>query len=163
MLTRSVFGTTEVGLFLVGWLLLYATPLSASPDAGNNADSASSGRRMFFGEIPLHATILGHSSPLPPEMARCVNCHPAVSRPPSVGSFAPPLDRSALIEPRRRRGGPPSQFSPATFCRLLRTGVDPAYILVSRQMPRYQLDDDQCLDLWRYLVEAGDGGRDEKH
>jgi hypothetical protein len=39
---------------------------------------------------------------------------------------------------------------------LLRTGVDPAYIVISRKMPRYVLDDEQCLDLWHYLLEQSD-------
>ena len=39
---------------------------------------------------------------------------------------------------------------------MLRTGVDPAYVLITRQMPRYTLSDDQCLGLWRYLTETSD-------
>ena len=39
---------------------------------------------------------------------------------------------------------------------MLRTGVDPASIVITRQMPRYTLDDNQCLNLWRYLTETSD-------
>jgi hypothetical protein len=38
----------------------------------------------------------------------------------------------------------------------LRTGVDPAYILITRRMPRYTIEDAQCIDLWQYLMEQGD-------
>jgi hypothetical protein len=41
-----------------------------------------------------------------------------------------------------------------SFCRLLRTGVDPVLIVVSRQMPRYELDESQCGNLWHYLTEG---------
>src|SRR5207237_9972318 len=114
---------------IAGCLLLHVLPSGASENAAN--DPASSGRHIFFGETPLRAIILGQSRPLPPERAACANCHAAGSRPASDGSFAPLLDRSAMIEPRRRRNGPPSSFSAASFCRLLRTGVDPAYIVIS--------------------------------
>ena len=60
-----------------------------------------------------------------------------------------------MTEPVARRGGPPTAFSSGSLCRMLRTGVDPAYILITRQMPRYTLNDDQCLGIWRYLMETG--------
>ena len=50
-----------------------------------------------------------------------------------------------------RRNGPPSRFDEASFCRLLRTGVDPADIVVPRAMPRYAIDDTDCRALWAYL------------
>jgi len=111
---------------------------------------------MFFGEIPLKGTILGHDQPLPPELASCANCHAVGSRPAVGDAFGPRLDRSNLTEARGRRGGPPSRFSASSFCRLLRTGVDPAYIMITRQMPRYELSNDQCFDLWQFLVEPTD-------
>ena len=117
---------------------------------------------MFFGETPLLGTLVGHQRPLPPEMVGCANCHSEGSGSISTRSFAPRLNRAGMIAPRGRRGGPPSRFSAVSFCRLLRTGVDPAYIVINRQMPRYMLDDGQCLDLWQYLMEEGDEGRKDK-
>jgi hypothetical protein len=111
---------------------------------------------MFSGETQLRGTIVGHDRPLPPELVSCANCHVGGSQPAAGEAFGPLLDRSTLTEARSRRGGPPSRFSPTSFCRLLRTGVDPACILITRQMPRYQLADDQCLDLWQYLVGPTD-------
>jgi hypothetical protein len=141
-------------------VLVQAAPAGACENFGNDAGAA--GCHMFFGETPLQGAIVEHDRPLPPGVVACANCHLGDTRSTSDGSFAPSLSRSILTELRRRRGGPPSQFSVASFCRLLRTGVDPAYIVISRKMPRYVLDDEQCLDLWHYLLEQSDGPRKEQ-
>jgi hypothetical protein len=138
-------------------VLLQTMPAGACETPGNGSGAA--GCRMFFGETPMQGAIVEHDRPLPPEVVACANCHSGDVRSTSGGSFAPSLSRSMLTEPRRRRGGPPSQFSAASFCRLLRTGVDPAYIVISRKMPRYMLDDEQCLDLWKFLLEQSDAPR----
>jgi len=117
---------------------------------------ASTGRQMFFGESLLQGSIVGHPEALPPRLAACANCHLGAEGVKSGASFGPTLSRPWMTELRGRRGGPPSVFSPASFCRMLRTGVDPASIVITRQMPRYTLDDDQCLALWRYLMETSD-------
>ncbi len=140
------------GVLIMGGLLQ-----AAATDASANVDSsASTGRRMFFGESSLQGAIAGHAEPLPPRMVSCVNCHMGAAGLGSAASFAPSLGRSRMTEPLGRRGGPPSLFSQASFCRMLRTGVDPAYILITRRMPRYTLSDDQCLGLWRFLTESSD-------
>ena len=36
-------------------------------------------------------------------------------------------------------------------CALLRTGLDPAYVLINVAMPRYTLNERDCTALWRYL------------
>jgi hypothetical protein len=113
-----------------------------------------------FGETPLQGTIVGHERPLPAALVACANCHPAGSRAALKTAIGPRLDKSTT-DTGRRRGGPPSRFTSTTFCRLLRTGVDPAYIVISRQMPRYDLRDDQCFSLWQYLVGLGDEVRRE--
>jgi hypothetical protein len=138
-------------------VLAQTAPAGACANFGDDADAA--GCRMFFGETPLQGAIVEHGRPLPPEVVVCANCHLEDTRSISGGSGAPFLSRSMLTEPLRRRGGPPSQFSAASFCRLLRTGVDPVYIVISRKMPRYVLDDEQCLDLWQYLLEQTDAPR----
>ena len=119
--------------------------------------SAAAGRRMFFGDASLQGVIVGHPEALPPRLAVCANCH-AGGGSATAASFGPRLDGTRLTEMRGRRGGPPSAFSPASFCQMLRTGVDPASILITRQMPRYTLDDNQCLGLWHYLTELNDVG-----
>jgi hypothetical protein len=148
-------GSSKIAVRLVAaCVLLQAVPARACENPGNGSGAA--GCRMFFGETPLQGDIIEHDRPLPPEVVACANCHLEDTRSTSGGSFAPSLNRSMLTEPRRRRGGPPSQFSAVSFCRLLRTGIDPAYIVISRKMPRYVLDDEQCLDLWQYLLEQSD-------
>jgi hypothetical protein len=153
---RLTFGKIAV-LLVAACVLLQAMPAGACENAGNSSGTA--GCRMFFGETPLQGAIVEHDRPLPPEVVACANCHSGDTRSTSGEALAPLLSRSMLIELRRRRSGPPSQFSAASFCRLLRTGVDPAYIVISRKMPRYVLDDEQCLDLWQYLLEQGNALR----
>ena len=144
------FLNRAVGVLVIGCLLQTASAgTSANPDS-----SASTGRRMFLGESSLQGAIAGHAKPLPPQMVPCANCHLGKAGLGSETSFAPTLDRSRMTEPMARRGGPLTVFSLASFCRALRTGVDPAYILITRRMPRYTLSDDQCLGLWRHLLET---------
>lgn len=157
---RTVPLSATVVLMVAGCALLQVVAVRASETAGRQA--AIAGKHIFFGRMPLKGTIPGQKNLLPPERAACINCHPVGSSPTSDGSFAPPLDRSAILEPRRRRNGPPSYFSLDTFCTLLRTGVDPVYIVVNHQMPRFELDDDQCFDLWQYLMEPDNGSHEGK-
>jgi hypothetical protein len=130
------------------------------------------GAAMFFGREPLRARIREHEGFLPPEVVRCANCHGEGSwNDPEAGdgttsgeaASAPGpstrrIDRYTLMEQRSRRGGPPSAYDSESFCRLLRTGVDPAYVVVAREMPVYEIDHPRCLDLWRYVTgeEAGE-------
>jgi hypothetical protein len=83
---------------------------------------------------------------------RCGNCHEAVNNARLSRVAAPRIDRSLLLDLRQRRGGPPSRYNQAAFCKLLRTGIDPAYILVAREMPVYELDEAQCASLWMFLL-----------
>ncbi len=138
------------GVLLLGCLL----EAGAAGASTNPEDSVSTGRSMFLGDSPLQGAIASHAELLPPRAVSCANCHLGTAGLGSGASFAPVLNRSGMTQPRGRRGGPPSVFSSASFCRMLRTGVDPAFILITRQMPRYTLSDDQCQDLWRYLMEA---------
>jgi hypothetical protein len=111
------------------------------------------GEAMFFGEQPLKGTIREHQGMLPPEVVKCTNCHTAGKQPGAEAGVAPRIDRSLLLVERQRRGGPPSSYGAESFCRLLRTGIDPAHILIAREMPVYAVDDAQCAGLWRFLTE----------
>lgn len=110
------------------------------------------GERLFRGEEPIAAAIAGHDSSLPVQASRCVNCH--VRGQPLEGAVqnAPLLAAATLSEPRARRGGPPSSYDARALCRVLRDGVDPADVMITRAMPRYRIDDAQCEALWRYLT-----------
>jgi hypothetical protein len=154
-----------------GWLAMGVPAVGAFAGARRHRGAA-----MFFGREPLRAHIREHEGSLPPEVVRCANCHGDSSRndldlgsgTTSGKSAAAPgpgtrrIDRYTLMELRSRRGGPPSAYDRGSFCRLLRTGVDPAYVVVAREMPVYEIDDRRCLDLWRYLTdEEGEGARVE--
>jgi hypothetical protein len=112
------------------------------------------GQDLFMGKIDLHGRIRTHLVDLPPEVVRCGNCHAAGEGPDVPRSLAPRLTRDLLLEPHARRGGPASIYSQVSFCALLREGVDPAYVLISIEMPRYTLDDADCQALWRFLARS---------
>ncbi len=107
---------------------------------------------------PLQGTIVGHSSALPPAAARCINCHAVGRAAPasaaSAASFGPLLTPQSLTGAVARRGGPPSRYDAPAFCRLLRQGVDPAWVIVPRSMPRYARSDADCHALWAHLTES---------
>jgi hypothetical protein len=138
-------------LFVASWLILAAAS-TTSPAA--NPSSAARGASLYRGKAPLHGQIRGHDDSLPPEAIVCANCHNAKANTRLPGTPAPNLDRDLLLQARQRRGGPPSAYNQASFCRLLRTGADPGYILIAREMPAYDLTDDQCASLWTFLLES---------
>jgi hypothetical protein len=116
------------------------------------------GQRLFSGVEAVTGTISGHKAAMPAEAVTCRNCHQAGDSP-ARQSFGPRLNRDTLLELHKRRGAPPSTYDEQTFCRILRTGVDPAYIVISPEMPRYQIDEQQCRSLWLYLTEQQGGGK----
>ncbi len=122
------------------------------------------GEQLFRGELTLTARMAAHSDTLPQQAARCINCHrqesaavdstgPATdSAAPATDKFGPALGRLTLTKSIARRGGPPSIYGRATFCKLLRDGVDPAYVMILQTMPRYTLTDQECEVLWLFLT-----------
>lgn len=134
--------------------------------AGCDGREAALGRALFVGEQPLVATVAGTADLLPPDASRCANCHvageaaaaadaagaTAAAESEATRTFGPPLTAATLRTSTSRRGGPPSRYDVASFCRLLRTGVDPAYVLIDTAMPRYRVDDAGCAALWRHLA-----------
>jgi hypothetical protein len=121
--------------------------------SGSTATWWQRGRALFLGREALKARIRGHESDLPAETVRCHNCHVTGGQPQPDGALAPRLDRALLLDVRSRRNGPPSFYGRESFCKLLRTGVDPVYILIAREMPTYNLDDAQCVSLWKFLTD----------
>jgi hypothetical protein len=118
------------------------------------------GAALFAGDQGISARLVGHEVELPTQASRCINCHELTERAPAVSKesaiaapsiYASELTHAALTEPRVRRGGPASVFDADSLCSLLRTGVDPASIIISTTMPRYRISDAQCADLWTYL------------
>lgn len=132
-----------------GWLGLagVASPVHATP---------TEGERLYTAAIALPARIWGHERDLPIEASRCTNCHVRSAQPVAASAPAtvvgPVLSAAALNSLRSRRGGPPTRYDAVSLCRLLRSGVDPAQIVVPRVMPRYTVSDAQCHALWQYLA-----------
>jgi hypothetical protein len=144
-------------------LVLAAVAVGALSTASDRRE-AELGARAFDGRDPLRARVDGHDAPLPAAAVACANCHlpdpgparaSAAGAPPGGGaSFGPRLDRASLTVDAARRGGPPSRFDRVSFCRTLRTGEDPAGVLLPRAMPRYEIDDAGCDRLWRHLMRV---------
>jgi len=117
--------------------------------------SPARGRALFTGGEPLTGRVRDHGANLPPAVVVCQGCHRTGSAGETTPRPAPDLERGLLLQARVRRGGPPSAYNRAAFCKLLRTGIDPAYVLVAREMPIFELDDAQCESLWQFLVADG--------
>lgn len=133
---------------------LLALGLLGSPAGCKGVSKAGDrGEGMFIGRESLKGRIREHQTVLPPEVVRCGNCHAAEKQAGIPAPLAPRIDRTLLLLERQRRGGPPSAYDPQSLCKLLRTGIDPAYILIAREMPIYDVDDAQCASLWRFLTE----------
>ena len=102
---------------------------------------------------PLRGRLAGHPDLLPVVATRCVNCHAVdgSKRPPGAAAFGPALGPATLARALARRGGPPSRYDADSLCRLLREGVDPAWVVIDAAMPRYEIDAAQCQALWASL------------
>jgi len=151
----SRMGGPLLSLTIVGTVI--GTTLSAKPQStlGPKAGDVTKSRRgaaLFNGREDLQGKLDGMSITLPPETLRCKNCHSGPGLAAVSNSSAPALTASTLMTAQSRRNGPPSSYNPQTFCKLLRTGIDPAYVVVSRDMPRYSIDEAQCESLWSYLI-----------
>lgn len=132
-------------------LVLAAAAVGWALEESGRRERREAGRELYSGVKPLAGRIVGHDMDLPAQASRCMNCHGDVSRP-GYASLAPALTRAALQTPTPRRGGPPSQYDAASFCKLLRNGVDPAHVMIPRTMPRYTITDPDCETLWAYLI-----------
>lgn len=148
------------------WLILWMLPAAAQaetppvPAASAHADYVR-GEALFSGALALQGRIYTHVADMPPMVVRCSNCHAVADGPDVQRSSAPRLTHDLLLVPRVRRGGPPSHYDRDGFCTLLRRGVDPAFVMISVAMPRYAIDDANCVALWRYLTGSSheDSGR----
>lgn len=125
--------------------LLLTTPIMAQSPLREH------GQRLYSGQLPLTAHIAGHSQPIAPALARCAGCHNARTSA-LEQDRAPRLTPAHLMSALSRRGGPHSAYDRASFCAVLRTGVDPAFVVVRKAMPRFTVTDVECEALWRYIT-----------
>ncbi|WP_311767615.1 hypothetical protein [Burkholderia sp. Bp8998] len=112
------------------------------------------GRALFTGAMPLTGRMSSHPGDLPANVVQCANCHAETTGPAVRNSIAPRLTRSWLVDLQSRRGGPPSRYDLPAFCRMLRDGIDPAYVLLNVEMPRYRISEGDCAALWRFLTHV---------
>lgn len=147
----------------MAWRALLFALCAAAAAHGAEPDGADRGRTIYLGESALVARIAGQDFALPANASRCANCHSPAARPSAIGASAVPADAQRigpvltpewLTQPQRRRGGPASRYDSAALCKLLRSGVDPAHVIILRTMPRYDISDTDCAALWRYLTES---------
>jgi hypothetical protein len=130
-----------------------AHPQANGVDASSVQQEIQMGRDLFTGKADLKGRMSTHQMDLPPEVIRCANCHAEGMGPDVPRSNAPRLTRELLLMPQRRRGGPASHYDRDAFCKVLRKGVDPAYVMINEEMPRYTIADADCSALWRILTE----------
>ncbi len=129
-----------------------------------NQSATDLGRKLYTGQLPVGAQLRGQDIALPSIASRCVNCHSNASSQASgkanattdklAQNFGPALEAGVLRNRQSRRGGPASSYELGSFCRVLRTGIDPAHILISRNMPVFQINDEQCSALWQFLNQT---------
>jgi hypothetical protein len=120
---------------------------------GAGASPADDGRALFVGDRQLTGKIAMHQRNLPSELLRCSNCHQSQASAPVKLTVAPRLTRDWVLTPHERHGGPSTVYDLESFCVMLRTGKDPANLIVNVQMPRYEIAQSDCGSLWAYLTE----------
>ena len=148
-----------LGLVLAAALAAGAYAVAVQQRSADAAAQRERGAALFDGRAPLAGRLVGHETALPALATRCANCHDEASATPASEAaasaaakpFATALTGAQLAQARPRRGGPPSAYDAARLCAVLRSGTDPAHVMISTTMPRYDVTDLQCRDLWAFL------------
>jgi hypothetical protein len=138
-------GRYASNLVCAAWLAL---PVSTAFAAD---DGAAIGEKLYSGGLPLTASIAGHHDAMPAGVVICTNCHGAPLGRPGSKPAAPDLRHGWLSEIRSRRNGPAGHYDQASFCRALRSGIDPVYVMLPTRMPRFTIPDSDCEALWIFL------------
>ena len=126
----------------------------ASSSAGTYIERTQQGERMFLRGEGLRAHVSGHTTILSPSQSACIHCH-SLNRPMSVEARgAPALHGRALTDAMPRRGGPAMAYDVNSFCTTLATGIDPAHIVLKKEMPIFEVDKSRCQALWQYLIST---------
>lgn len=151
---RNQSWTSAPVIVFIFALCFLATSCSArNQEAALRQAQYRQGKDIFSGKESIAAKIAGHQDRLPPQVARCINCH-APAQPGSARTeSAPSLSSEWLLQTRARRGGPAFAYGRESFCTTLRSGVDPEHVILNRAMPRFDISNEQCLALWLYLTE----------
>jgi hypothetical protein len=131
-------------------LTVAALAASLAARADQSCDPNDTGCLIFSGQRAIPAHLRDDDRALPAWTTRCVNCHTATGSPSTA--FAPPLTHDSLLLAASRRGGPPTAYDQASFCSVLRGGIDPAHVLLRKSMPLFQASDEDCAALWRFVA-----------
>ena len=138
------FAVVWLGL-LLGDVLLTGAPALAEE---------SRGKALFHGEIELDAKLAYTQMPLATPASRCVNCHTVGCGTTQAELGSPPeLGSARLLQKMVRITGPAVDYDLPSFCKVLREGLNPAYVSLAANMPIFDVGDADCQALWRYLTE----------
>ena len=136
--------------------LIAFTPALTPLGAASAEPRASRGELLYRGRIVLKARMANSVDDLAPVATRCSNCHgPDARGVAEAGVNGSSIRGASLTRSQSRRGGPASAYTAATFRDALRSGHDPAGVLLARAMPRYAIPDSDCAALWEYLLSLG--------
>jgi hypothetical protein len=132
-------------------LLVAANNSAAAADRSGPARGPERGKRIFHGLDAVQGKVQDNGTALPAQASKCINCHSAQAPGGALAGSAQYLSATTLSRKMSRRGGPAYFYDQPNFCNTVRTGVDPAGIVLEAKMPRYQISDTQCADLWLFL------------
>lgn len=132
-------------------LLVHQAGAAAASGAGPARDPER-GKRIFHGLDAVQGAVQQQGTALPVHASKCINCHSAHTPTGAWAGNSQYLSATTLSLKVSRRGGPAYVYDQPAFCRTVRSGVDPAGIVLEAKMPRYQLSDAQCADLWFFLA-----------
>ena len=119
-------------------------------------DPPSRGEALFLGRASVSARLAGSEDELAPAATVCSNCHgPDGAGVAEAGAYGSDIRGSTLTRRKSRRGGPPSAYTLESFRLALRSGHDPAHVVLVRAMPRYTISDADTSALWAYLMTLG--------
>ena len=110
------------------------------------AEPPSAGRALFDGLSGAPGQALIGNTPTEATRFACRNCHGRDGAGGTEGDV-PPITWDVLARPAANR----PQYDARAFARLLSSGEDPAGRALSRQMPRYRLDDPTVSSLIQHL------------
>lgn len=119
--------------------------------AAESAQQNEHGKRIFYGLDAVSATVQQNGTTLPTNASKCINCHSAQTPPGAWTGSSQYLSATTMTRMVSRRGGPASVYDQDKFCNAVRNGVDPAGVVLESKMPRYEMSDTQCADMWLFI------------
>ena len=117
------------------------------------AGETTLGESIYRGGKSIKARMAGSEDNLAPAATRCANCHGANGRGVAEAGVSGADIRGATLKNREpRRGGPPAAYTLESFRAALRSGHDPAGVVLARAMPRYEISGSDSAALWGFLL-----------